>query len=149
MNSKENKKRPPQEIFHSAIGWRLGQEGLAALKDALERDDPALLQSTTVSPDINVCCRHDACTGACAIGLALWKGWGLCSVGEVEHQFSKLAVQVDSQLGSGSCMRWVSWYDEMPRQEMRRVLLPQVLRALEHECQPADPRGRPVREVQP
>jgi hypothetical protein len=148
MNAKENRKRPPAEIFHAAIGWRLGLTGLTALRHALERDDPALLQGETVLPDINRYDRHEACTGACAIGLALWRSLELHSIGEVEYRFSSLAVNVDAQLGSGSCMRWVAWYDELPREQMRCELLPQVLRALEHESAPVDPRGRPPKGVQ-
>jgi hypothetical protein len=130
---KARQQRPAGEIFHAGIAHRLGLEGLIALRDALQADDPALLQNETVLPDINTHDRRETCTGACAIGLALWRGLELQTIGEVEYRFCSLAVAVDAQLGAGSCMRWVQWFDELERNQMRRELLPQVLRAIEHE----------------
>jgi hypothetical protein len=145
MNAKLNKKRPWPEIFHAGIAPRLGREGLQALAEALERDSSELIQGETVHPDLNTTWREEECTGACALAYPLWKTLELFSIGNTEREFTQLCIKVDNQMGAGAAMRFVLWFDETPRPEMRRELLREVRRAIEHESQPADPRGRPAK----
>jgi hypothetical protein len=91
--------RPVGEIFTAGIAPRLGLAGLQALRDALERDEPALIQGNTTKPDLNTTCRGEPCEGACGVAYALWKTLELQSIGETERAFTRLCVSVDAQMG--------------------------------------------------
>jgi hypothetical protein len=68
---------------------------------------------------------------ACAIGYAGWHGDGLETVAEVEEFFTRTCFESDQRLGKpGGCRWFLSWYDETPRDEMRRLLLAEVNRVL-------------------
>jgi hypothetical protein len=68
---------------------------------------------------------------ACALGFCGWKGEGCATVAEVEEFFAKLCQAADQALGEASGVHWfLNWYDETPRDLMRRELLAEVRRAL-------------------
>jgi hypothetical protein len=126
-------KRPWPEVFHVAIAPRLGLAGLQALQAALDSDDAALIQGETCLPDFMSVSRDLPCRAACGLGLALWRSLELRSIGEIDLQFSLLVNQVDGEMGQGAARMFVQWFDETPRATMRRQLLKEVNRAVEHE----------------
>lgn len=110
--------------------WLSGAE-LAALRDALESDDPALLQGATTSPPPTRCVEDRPVEGACLLGLCGWKGLGLVTVGAVEEYFARLCYEIDQRLNEPAGCRWLlNWFDETPREEMRLQLLAEVKLAL-------------------
>lgn len=105
---------------------------LRALKRGLEVDDERLCQgATTVPPPLN-CTQEWACEAACAIGYCGWQGCELDTIGEVEEFFARMCFSADQLLGEpAGGKHFLNWYDETPREEMRRLLLEEVNLALE------------------
>ena len=121
------------------IVWRdgfvpvLSTVGLMALRDALRADDPRLVQGATTTPPPLMCVQDWPCEGACALGYCGWHGERLQTVGEVEVEefFAKCCFEADQRLGEPAAVRWfLNWYDETPRDLMRRLLLAEVNFAL-------------------
>lgn len=117
--------------------WRNGfvpsisTAGLQALKTALETDDPRLTQGSTTTPPPLMAVQDWPCEGACGVGYAGWQGDGLETVGKVEEYFAKLCFEADQRLGEPAACRWfLNWFDDTPRDEMRRELLAEVKESL-------------------
>jgi hypothetical protein len=119
------------------LAWRegiapvLSTEALLALKKALERDDPRLLQGATTSPPPLQAVQDWPVEGACALCYGGWQGEGLFTVEQVELYFAQICFDADQRLGEPSaCRYFLNWFDETPRDEMRQQLLPEVEWAL-------------------
>jgi hypothetical protein len=98
--------------------------GLRALQQALRNDDPRLVQGATTTPPPLMCVQDWPVEAACALGFCAWQGDGLETVGEVEEYFARACFEADQRLGEPAGCRWfLNWYDETPRDEMRRLLL--------------------------
>jgi hypothetical protein len=120
-----------QRSFREGIVPQLSAAGLMALKQALETDDPALLQGATTSPPTLDCVSDWPVKAACAIAFAGWKGDGRVTVGEVEQFFASVCHRAGQQLGDPAGARWfLNWFDDTPRAQMRRELLAEVDRAI-------------------
>jgi hypothetical protein len=138
------------------IVWRDGfvpvlpTSGLQALRDALVSDDPRLTQGSTTTPPPLLCVQDWLVEAACALGYCGWQGDRLRTVAEVEEFFARVCFEADHRLGEPAACRWfLNWFDDTPRDAMRRELLEEVDLALaarqsvelapqEHELQPAD-----------
>lgn len=105
--------------------------GLFALRDALRYDDPRLTQGSTTTPPPLLCVQDWPVEGACALGYCGWQGEDLRTVGEVEEFFARVCFEADHRLGEPAACRWfLNWFDDTPRDEMRRELLAEVERAI-------------------
>lgn len=118
--------------------WRKGfvpvlsRKALEALRDALVRDDPRLLQGSTTDPLPYLCMRRKPCEGGCAISFCGWQGEGIETVGKVDQFFIETCEKVCQDMREGVACRWfLNWFDDTPRDVMRRELLPEVNLALE------------------
>lgn len=117
--------------------WRVGfaplltEGGLAALLTALETDDPRLTQGATSEP-LPVAIFHDcAVEKACAVGFCLWQGAGLDRVGALHRAFRRLCASADDLLDEPlGTVAFLNWFDQTPRDEMRRLLADEVRRLL-------------------
>jgi hypothetical protein len=66
---------------------------------------------------------------ACVLGFCGWKGENLETVESVEEYFGALCLRADQVLGAHSaCRYFLNWYDDTPRERMRRELLAEVVR---------------------
>jgi hypothetical protein len=78
---------------------------------------------------------------ACALGFCAWQGERLETVGEVGEFFSRSCYEADQRIGKPAASRWfLKWFDETPRDEMRKELLSEVSREIEsrkHNISPA------------
>ncbi len=127
--------------------WRAGAPllptaGLEALAVALEMDDPRLLQGATTTPPPLQALADFPCDGACLLGYPLWKGKGLTTVAEVEHEFAEFAEALvrHYEYADPAPIRWVAnWADETPRDEMRREALVEVRLELQRRLQCTEP----------
>jgi hypothetical protein len=109
----------------------LSTAGLEALRDALQSDDPRLTQGSTTTPPPRMCVQDWPVEAACALGFCGWQGDGLDAVGEVEEFFARACFEADHRLGEPAACRWfLNWFDDTPRDQMRRDLLAEVERAL-------------------
>ena len=113
--------------------WRLGIAPvlsdceLEALAKGLRDDDPRLTQGSTTTPPPLISVQDWPVEAACALGYCGWMGKGLEKVGEVEKRFAELCFDADQRLGEPAACRWfLNWFDDCPRDEMRRELLAEV-----------------------
>ena len=120
-----------RKVWRDGLAPVLSSEGLEALKRALESDDPRLLQGATTTPPPLQCVQDWPVEAACALGFCGWQGDELESVGQVEEFFARACFEADQRLGEPAACRWfLNWFDDTPRDEMRRELLAEVEKAL-------------------
>ena len=128
-----------RKVWEEGIAPLLSLEGLRALKEALENDDIRLLQGATTSPPPLSCVQEWPCEGACAIGYCGWQGDELSTVADVEEFFARTCFECDQRLGEPAGVRYfLNWFDETPREEMRRELLAAVVKELWQRESPLD-----------
>lgn len=99
--------------------------------NALANDDPRLLQGATSSPPPLSCVQDWPVEGACALGFCGWQGDGLETVGEIEEYFARMCFEIDQRVGEpAGCRFFLNFWDETPREELRRLMTPEVKLAL-------------------
>lgn len=119
-------------VWREGVAPVLSAPGLLALRDALAGNDTRLTQGSTTTPAPLSFVLEWPCEGACAFGYAGWQGEGMETVGDVEAYFAKCCFEVDKKLGEPAGVRWfLNWYDDTPRDDMRKELLPEVEREIE------------------
>ena len=120
-----------RKVWRDGFASLISIAGLQALWTALAKDDPLLLQGTTMRP-VPVDGVQDWPVGAaCALCYCGWKGEGRETVGDVEDYFARLCFEADQRLGEPAACRWfLNWFDDTPRDEMRRLLVAEVDSAL-------------------
>ena len=120
-----------RKVWRDGVVPLLSTEGLEALRRGLTDDDARLIQGATTTPPPLQCVQDWPVEAACGIGYCGWQGEGLETVAEVEEFFAKMCFEIDRNLGEPAGCRWfLNWFDETPRDEMRRELLAEVNRAL-------------------
>src|SRR5437868_5688594 len=120
-----------RKVWREGIAPQLSLAGLRALARALIQNDPRLLQGGTTAPPPLHCMRDSAVEAACGVGYCGWQGSGLQTVGKVEEFFFSICNETDRTLGEPTACRWfLNWFDDTPRDGMRRLLLPEVQLAL-------------------
>lgn len=134
--------------------WRKGvvpllsTRGLEALRDALQSDDARLLQGATCVPPPLQCVQDWPVEAACLWGFAGWIGEGFNTVAEVESYFAQLCFDCDQMMGEPAACRWfLNWFDDTPRDEMRKELLPEVQKAIRERGNLAGPPETVFRDV--
>ena len=116
-----------KHVWRKGVAPLLSAESLESLRQALVNDDPRLLQGATTSPPPLQCVQDWPVDGACALGYCGWRGDGLETVAEVEEFFARMCFEVDQRLGEPAGCRWfLNWFDETPRDEMRRELATEI-----------------------
>jgi hypothetical protein len=120
-----------RKVWRKGLAPLLSTEGLSALRRGLICNDERLMQGATVSPPPLQCVADWPVDSACALGYCGWRGEGLETVAGVEDYFTRVCSQADGLLGEAAAVRrFLNWYDETPRDEMRRALLAEVNRTL-------------------
>jgi hypothetical protein len=127
-------------VWREGLAPLLSTKGLQALRRGLLRDDGRLTQGSTTTPPPMQCVLDWPVEGACVVGYCAWQGDGLETVGEVEETFARACFEADQRLGEPAAVRYfLNWYDDTPRDEMRRELLTEVNRALSERFVPGAP----------
>ena len=120
-----------RNTWRKGVAPVLSTESLDALRSALVNDDARLLQGATCTPPPLQCVQDWPVEAACALGYCGWQGDGLETVAEVEEFFARMCFEVDQLMGEPAACRWfLNWFDDTPRDEMRRELLVEVQRTL-------------------
>lgn len=120
-----------RKVWRDAAAPLLPVAGLEALRAAVLADDPALIQGATTTPPPLMCVQDWPVEAACALTYAGWKGAGLETVGEAEEFFARTCFEIDRRLNEPAGCRWfLNWFDETPRAEVLRELLPEISREL-------------------
>lgn len=118
-----------RRVWRDGVAPLLSDVALNALMKALLTDDPRLIQGATTTPPPLACVQEWPVEGACSLSYCGWQGDGLTTVGEVEEFFARMCYEIDKRLGEPAGCRWfINWFDETPRDEMRRLLLKEVRR---------------------
>jgi hypothetical protein len=121
-----------RRVWRDGIAPLLTLPELAALESAIAADDPALSQGGTTLPPPSRVAQDWPVEATCALALCGWKGLCLVTVAEVEEYFARMCHEIDLRLGEPAGCRWfLNFFDETPRDEMQRLLLPEVTRARE------------------
>lgn len=121
-----------RKVWRDGFVLVISTEGLEALKLALQNDDPRLTQGSTTTPPPLMCVQDWPVEAACALGYCGWQGNDLKTVGEVEEFFARVCFEADQRLGEPAACRWfLNWFDDTPRNDMRRELLAEVEHALQ------------------
>lgn len=122
---------------------------LEALRHGLQRDDGKLIQGATTMPPPMQCVLDWPCDGACAITYAAWKADDVETVGELEVFFAQICFDADQRIEEpAACRYFLNWFDDTPRDEMRRLLIPEIDRELA-EREPAPEPVHAYREAVP
>lgn len=116
-----------RKVWREGIAPVLRTSAIESLQQALITDDRRLLQQATTCPPPLLSLADTPCEGADAIGWCGWQGEGLETVGQVEEYFAKICWECDMRIGEPAACRWfLNWFDETPRDHMRRELLIEV-----------------------
>jgi hypothetical protein len=127
-----------RKVWRDGVAPVLSTAGLTALRRAIVTDDPRLIQNATTTPPPLLCVQDWPVEAACPIGLSGWLGDGLEVVGDVEEHFAKVCFEADTRLGESAAVRYfLNWFDDTPRDEVRRELLGEVDRELAGRSVPA------------
>jgi len=123
-----------QQVWRDGIAPQFGRGQLLALAEALRTDDVRLTQGSTTTPPPLMCVQDWPCEAACALGYcgAVENGgFMVATVGTVEEFFAKACHECSVRMGAPAAERhFLNWFDDTPRDEMRRELLAEVERAL-------------------
>jgi len=114
-------------VWREGFAPQLSTPALEALAEALARDDPRLLQGVNTQPPPLETLRDWPVEAACALGFCAWQGDGLPTVGDVDDFFGRACFEADLRVHEpAGCRYFLNWFDDTPRDEMRRLLLPEV-----------------------
>ena len=124
-----------RKVWREGLAPLLSTAGLEALRLGLVVDDPRLIQGATTTPSPLQGVPNWPVEAACVVGYCGWQGEHLKTVAEVEEFFTRICSKVDQRLGEpadfhSACHWFLKWYDDTPRDEIRRQLLPEVNRTL-------------------
>ncbi len=120
-----------RNVWRVGVAPLLSTEGLEVLRQALVNDDARLIQGATTTPPPLQCVQDWPVEAACGLGYCGWQGEGLETVAEVEEFFARMCFEIDQALGEPAAFRWfLNWFDDTPREEMRKELLIEVQREL-------------------
>lgn len=120
-----------RKVFRDGFLPLLTRKHLLVLQEALLSDDSRLIQGATTEPPPLQCVQDWPVQAACLLGFCAWQGNDLTTVAEVEEQFARWCFEIDSRVGEPAGCRWLlNFFDETPRQEVRRLLLEEVGLAL-------------------
>jgi hypothetical protein len=121
-----------RKVWRDGAAPLLSDAGLEALRAALLNDDPRLVQGTTTMPPPLQCVQDWGVECACLLALPGWLGDGLETVAEVEEFFARMCFEIDNLIGEPAACHWLlNWFDDTPRDEMRRELLAEVRREID------------------
>lgn len=127
-----------RKVWREGVLPLLSEKNLKTLLEALQSDDPALVQGCTTNPPPLQCVQDWPVEACCALSYMGWKE-GLDTVGEAEEYFAKLCYEVDRLLEEpAGCRHFVNWFDETPREEMRRLLSQEIQGNLDEMARLAD-----------
>ena len=116
-----------KHVFCCGVAPHLSVVCLETLRVALREDDPALIQGATSLPVSFEANKNRDVEAACVLGYCGWKGSGLKTVGEVEEFFAQICYDCDQSIGEpAACRHFLNWFDDTPRDQMRRLLLEEV-----------------------
>lgn len=123
-----------RKVWREGFASQLSDSSVEALRLALLQDDPRLLQGATTLPPPLQCVQDWPVEAGCVLGFcgAIENGgFGKdgATVQQAEQFFAEKCFEADRLLGEpAACRHFLNFFDETPRDEMRRLLLSEVNR---------------------
>lgn len=125
-------------VWRDGFAPVIGAGALEFLAEALRTDDRRLTQGSTTTPPPLMCTGDWVCEAACCLGVCgvqMHGGWGAATVEQVHEYFCRCCFEADQRLGEPAACRWyLNWFDDTPRDVMRRELLAEIERELERRA---------------
>lgn len=116
-----------RKVWRDGFTPQFSIRALQALRRGLTLDDRSLIQGATTTPPPLQYAQEWPVEAACAVGYCGWKGENLATVAEVEEYFARACFEADKRLGEPAACRWfLNWFDETPREAVRRMLLEEL-----------------------
>jgi hypothetical protein len=116
-----------RKVWREGIVPQLSTKALEVLQNALENDDPHLIQGATTTPPPLQCVQDWPVEAACIISYCGWQGENLKTVSEVEKFFAKTCFQCDQTMQQAAACSWfLNYWDDNPRKEVVEELLHEV-----------------------
>lgn len=141
-----------RKVWREGIAPQLPTEGLAALRMALLMDSEALIQGATTKPPPLQATQDWPVEAGDAIVYAwvmvnggfdtaiLFQGHIIyakagdnqpCRVAEAEEFFARVCFECDRRMEEpAACRHWINWWDEDPRDQVFKDMIPEVEREL-------------------
>jgi hypothetical protein len=127
-----------RHVFRYGLLWQITTEGLQALWEALQRNDPRVIRGQTTSPPSLHCCADLPVEACCVLCWLLLKGDRpeAASVGLLESAFYRTCWACDERLGEPwAIRRFLNFCDCEPWTVVRRELLAELDWALQQRQQ--------------
>lgn len=123
-------------VWRNGFAPLLPTRGLLALLYALKTDDSRLLQGATTSPPPLMRVESWPVEAADPVAFVFWQDRviadGDTTIGDVEDAWARLMYDADQRLGEPASARyWINWWDDAPRGEARRLVIPEVMREID------------------
>ena len=119
------------KVWREGVAPLLSTEGLEALRQALARTTRGCCRGRRRRRRRCSACRTGRSRRPVPWATAAGRATGWRRSAEVEEFFARMCFEIDQRLGEPAGCRWfLNWFDETPRDEMRRLLLAEVMRAL-------------------
>lgn len=135
-----------RKTWREGFAPEISTDVLTALADALRNNSTHIVQGRTTEPPPLDCVQDWPVVETCALAFcAAVEHGGFCppehaterkvegyaTVGQCEEGFAQLCFKANQRLGEPAACRWfLNWFDDTPRNEMRRELLAEVEREL-------------------
>lgn len=122
-----------KKVLREGLFPLMSTEHLEILLSGLEKDDPRLMQGATTSPPPMQCVLDWPCESGCLIAYPFaFEEKEPRTVGETEEFFARICFKADQILGEPAAIRYLlNWYDDTPRDEMRKLLVKEISEELE------------------
>jgi hypothetical protein len=132
-----------RKVWRDGLVPQMSTSHLRALQRGLARDDARLVQGATSAPPPVEHVLDWPIEGACVVGYGAWQSGAVATVGELDGWFAESCLETDRRLGEPAAVRYfLNWYDDVPRDEMRRELLAEIQHELAQRDRSAPPRRR-------
>ena len=120
-----------QTVWRKGIAPQLDRHGIEELRIALIIDDSRLIQGTTTCPNIMDHNPGRACEAGCGIAFPIWQADTEQDIHDISEKFSLVCDKCDADLLNATgdevaCRFFINWFDDTPRQIMRKLLLDEV-----------------------
>lgn len=121
-----------RKVWREGIVPQLSTLELDWLRLGLMNNDPCLVQGSTTTPPPMQSVLDWPVEATDMLAYGAWKSGGFETVGDCEEFWAKLCFQADLTLGEPGGIRYfLNWYDDMPREAMRAVMIDEVDLALQ------------------
>lgn len=116
-----------RKVWREGIAPQLSTKALEELRYGLEKDSDFLLQGACSKPPMLECNYDKECEGGCAMVYGAWMAGEVKTVGQADEYFHNIVASQLMSDGCDNCVRdFLNWFDDTPRDEMRREMIREV-----------------------